>query len=335
MSRKLNATIHDIARHAGVGVGTVSRVLNGSPNVSEATRDHVLEVIAKHGYRPKSAAQILRTSQTNVIGFITDEIATTPFAGNVIRGAQDAAWEHNKLLFLVNTNRNPDLLTAAIEVMLDRQVEGLIYAAMFHQPVTLPENIYQLPAVLVDCYSEDGRLPSVTPDEVQGGYDATTHLLAKGHRRIGLINLTEDIPAKVGRHAGYQQALSDHGIGYDATLVCERYGEADAGYDGTLALMQLPDPPTALFCFNDRMAMGAYNALRKVGKTIPTDIAVMGFDNQEVIAANLHPSLSTMELPHYKMGQWAVNYLMTHTNQPNLPPVQTKLHCPYIHRDSI
>lgn len=335
MRYKRHTTIHDIAKQAGVGVGTVSRVLNDSPNVSPTTRDHVLQVIAEHGYRPKSAAKILRTSQTHVIGFVTDEIATTPFAGNIVRGAQDAAWEQGKLLFLVNTNRKSDLLATAIETMLERQVEGIIYATMFHQPVTLPKNIYEAPAVLVDCFTEDRRLPSVVPDEVQAGYVATTLLLAKGHRRIGLINLTNEIPAQVGRQQGYRQALADQAIAYDDALVCYRYGEAEAGYDATLELMRLPTPPTALFCFNDRMAMGTYDALRKLGKKIPQDVAVMGFDNQEVLAANLRPALSTMELPHYAMGQWAVNYLLEHGNQPSLPPVQTKLHCPYIQRSSI
>lgn len=335
MSRKLNATIHDIAKQAGVGVGTVSRVLNDSPNVSPATRDHVLRIIAEHGYRPKSAAKILRTSQTHVIGFVTDEIATTPFAVNVVRGAQDAAWAQGKLLMLVNTSHNPELLETAIETMLERQVEGIIYAAMFHQAVTLPANIYEAPAVLVDCFTEDRRLPSVTPDEVRAGYEATTQLLVKGHRRIGLINHDTPIPAQVGRQQGYCQALADQGIAYDPTLVCHRNGEADAGYDGTLTLMRLPDPPTALFCFNDRMAMGVYDALRRLGKAIPHDVAVMGFDNHEVLAANLHPGLSTMELPHYAMGQWAVNYLLEHAGKPSFSPVQAKLHCPFIQRESI
>lgn len=335
MTRKGSATIHDIARQAGVGVGTVSRVLNDSPKVSPATREHVLHIIAEQGYRPKSAAKVLRTSRTHVIGFVTDEIATTPFAVNVVRGAQDAAWEQGKLLLLINTNNNPDLLTTAIETLLDRQVEGIIYAAMHHQQVTLPDSIYEMPSVLVDCFIADGRLPSVVPDEVAAGYTATSLLIAKGHRRIGLINLTVAIPAQVGRQQGYRQALIDHGIGYDENLVCHRYGEADAGYDGALHLMRLPDPPTALFCFNDRMAMGAYDALRKLGKAIPQDVAVMGFDNQEVIAANLHPGLSTMQLPHYAMGQWAVNYLSDHAGQPSFTPVQTKLHCPFIQRASI
>ena len=335
MSRKAKTTIHDIAKQAGVGVGTVSRVLNDSPQVSETTRAHVLRIMAEQGYRPQSAAQILRTSQSHVIGFITDEIATTPFAGNVIRGAQDAAWQQNKLLLLVNTNGNRALLETAVETMLERQVEGIIYAAMFHQPVSLPANIHEAPTVLVDCYSEERDLPSIVPDEVQAGYEATLTLLRHGHRRIGLANAAVKIPASLGREEGYRQALAEYGIGFDPALVGHADGEADAGYALTSTLMRLPEPPTAIFYFNDRMAMGGYDALRKLGKRIPDDVAIMGFDNQELIAANLHPPLSTMQLPHYLMGQWAVNYLLDGFANQSVAPVQIKLHCPYIERASL
>ncbi|MCB0065062.1 MAG: LacI family DNA-binding transcriptional regulator [Caldilineaceae bacterium] len=327
-------TIHDIAKTAGVGVGTVSRVLNDSPKVSNSTRALVLRVIEEQGYRPKSAAKVLRTRRTHVIGFITDEIATTPYAVNVIRGAQDAAHAQGKVLLLVNTNGNAAVLMQAIETLLERQVEGIIYAAMYHQPVTLPSNIREINTVLVDCYTEARDLPSVVPDEVQGGYDAVSRLIRQGHCRIGFANAAVDIPASRGRLQGYCQALADHQIPFDPDLVCRQDGEADAGYDLTLALMERPVPPTAIFYFNDRMAMGGYDALRKLGKRIPVDVAVMGFDNQEIIAANLHPPLSTMELPHYVMGQWAVTQLLTAAD-PSVAPVQVKLHCPYIERASV
>jgi LacI family transcriptional regulator len=310
-------------------------VLNDSPKVSAATRDLVLRVIAEQGYRPKSAAQILRTSQTHVIGFVTDEIATTPFAGNVIRGAQDAARAQGKLILLVNTDGDAEVLTKAIDALLERQVEGIIYATMFHQPVTLPPNVKEIPTVLVDCYTVERDLPSVVPDEVQGGYDAISVLLRKGHRRIGFANAAVDIPASRGRLVGYQRALADHNIPFDPALVLRKDGEANAGYDLTLALLQLADPPTALFYFNDRMAMGGYDALRKLGKRIPEDVAIVSFDNQELIAANLHPPLSSMELPHYAMGQWAVAQLLNGPADKSVAPVQAKLHCPYIGRASV
>jgi LacI family transcriptional regulator len=339
MSRRDNITIHEIARRAGVGVGTVSRVLNDSPNVSEATRRQVRQVISELHYRPKAAAQTLRTRRSSALGFITDEIASTPYAVDTIRGAQDAAWQHDKILLLVNTNNNEHLLEAAIASMLDRQVEGLIFATWFHRPASLPRNIYQLPAVLVDCFVADRSLPSVVPDEEEGGYTATELLLQQGHRRIGLINTCEDQPARYGRQAGYARALAAWGLTVDPQLIIYAGADAEHGYAGVQALMQLPHPPTAIFCFNDRCAMGAYDALRELGLRVPHDIAIVGYDNQEILAAHLRPGLTTLQLPHYAMGVWAVNYLLDETL--SLPPSghtpappQVKLPCPLVLRES-
>lgn len=332
---KTSVTIQDIARRAGVGVGTVSRVLNASPKVDPETRQHVQAIIAELGYRPKSAAKILRTRKTHEIGFVTDEIATTPFAVDVIRGAQDAAWAQGKLLVLINTNRNPQVLEAAIETMLERQVEGVLYAAMFHQQVSLPANIYELPAVLVDCFCEDRSLPSVVPDEVQGSYAATELLLQQGHRRIGHMTNVELYPARSGRIAGYQQALSDYGVPYDSALICEEWTDPQGGYRAAKQLMQQENRPTALFCFNDRMAMGTYAALNELGLRIPEDVAIVSYDNQELLAANLRPTLTSMQLPHYAMGQWAVNYLLDSKNSASSSaPPQVTLECPLVNRES-
>ena len=142
-------TIQDIARHAGVGIGTVSRVLNDHPNVSAETRGAVQQAIEELGYRPRSAAKMLRTRKSHAIGFITDYIATTPFAGNVISGAQDVAWQYDHILLLVNTNGDPALEEAAVEMMLAREVEGIIYATMWHRPVTPPKNILETNVALL------------------------------------------------------------------------------------------------------------------------------------------------------------------------------------------
>jgi LacI family transcriptional regulator len=335
MDRAPEITIKDIARRADVGVGTVSRVLNDSPNVSPATREKVRRVMAEVGYRPKSAAKTLRTRRAQEIGFITDEIASTPFAVDTIRGAQDAAWEMGKLLVLINTNNNPELLRAAIETMLERQVEGLIFATWFHRMVELPANIFELPAALVDCFVAERNLPSVVPDEVLGGYEATEVLLKEGHRRIGFLNNHERQPASFGRLEGYQRALAAYDVPYLPELVSYISADADGGYAGASALMQHPEPPTALFCFNDRSAMGAYDALRDLKLAVPRDVAIVSFDNQELIAAHLRPSLTTMQLPHYAMGVWAVNYLLRPLGEasPVLAP-QIQLPCPVVLRES-
>ncbi len=339
MGSSHDITIQDIARRAGVGVGTVSRVLNDSPNVSPATRAQVHRVMAEVNYRPKAAAKTLRTRRSSALAFITDEIASTPYAVDTIRGAQDAAWQQNFILLLVNTNNNQQLLEAAIASMLDRQVEGVIFATWYHRMAKLPAIIHRLPAVLADCFVEERSLPSVVPDEVQGGYAATELLLRQGHRRIGFINNEQSQPAHEGREQGYRQALAAWDIPFDPELVTCQFGAAEGGYAGVYLLMRLPHPPTALFCFNDRAAMGVYDALRELGLAIPQDVAVVGFDNQEIIAAHLRPGLTTLQLPHYAMGAWAVNYLLHEAPSlsspgPAVPPPQIKLTCPIVLRAS-
>jgi len=327
----------DIAREAGVSQTTVSFVLNNhssSANIPAETKDRILETAKKLSYRPNLAAKALRTNQTHTIGFITDRIATTPHAVKIIKGAQDAAWANGKLLLIVNTGSDATVTETAIEMLLERQVEGIIYAAMYHQEVALPANIYEGSSVLVDCFCADRSLPSVVPNEIQGGRTATEMLLKKGHRRIGFINNVNPIPASFGRLEGYKQALRAYGVPFDEDLVRLHASESRGGYRGTLELLQLREPPTAIFCFSDFMAVGAYDALRTLGLSIPDDVAVMGFDNYELITTKLSFPLSTIELPHYQMGKWAIQFLLEHSGE-SLPPVQHTLDCPYIERQSV
>jgi len=335
-SRSASITMKDVAKRAGVSQATVSYVINNSAgqNIPLETRERVLSAARQLGYRPNSAARNMRTQRSSFIGFITDEIATTPFAGAIIKGAQDAARSHGCILLLVNTEGAPDIENAAIETMLEHRVAGIAYATMYHRSIVPPANLGEVPAVLLDCFSEDRSIASVVPDEVGGGRTATEILLNRGHRRIGFINDIDPIPATFGRLRGYQEALAAHCVAFDPNLVTVRQSHSHGGYDGTLALLQQPDRPTALFCFNDRVAMGAYDALRKHALSIPDDMAVIGFDNQEIIAAALHPGLSTMQLPHYQMGQWAIDYLFDAAVAGG-PAVHKVLDCPYVERESV
>lgn len=328
-------TMRDVARVAGVSQTTVSFVLNNKPGVAipDETRARIEEAVEQLGYRPNIAAQTLRTNKTNLIGLVSDMIATTPHAGQIIEGAQDAAWAHGKLLLLVNTGGNKNVEEAAINMLLERQVEGIIYATMYHRLATPPPALRDVPAVLLDCFVSDRSLPSVVPDEVQGGRAAVEHLLSQGHRRIGLINDFDPIPAAAGRLEGYRAALAASGVTFDERLVVSEAADASGGYQGTMELMQHPERPTAIFCFCDRMAMGAYDALRKLGLAISEDVAIMGFDNEEIIAGHLYPPLSTMQLPHYEMGEWAVNYLVEYDAMPaGAAPIQHKIACPLVKR---
>lgn len=152
-----------------------------------------------------------------------------------------------------------------------------------------------------------------------------------------MINLAAQLSAAQGRLEGYRRALAAHGVPFDPALVRHGEGDATSGYTETLAVLRTPDRPTALFCATDRTAMGAYDAIRECGLRIPDDVAVVGFDNQTIIAEYLRPPLTTLQLPHYEMGQWAVRYLIDHADdsrQGEPPPIQQTIPCPLIIRAS-
>jgi LacI family transcriptional regulator len=337
--KKKRPSMKDVAELAGVSRTTVSFVLNDVPNanIPAATQERVMDAVKQLNYRPNVLARGLRSARTHTVGFISDEIATTPYAGQMIQGAQDLAWQYENLILLVNTGGHEEMKVPAINNMLDRRVDGIIYATMYHRECHPPETIRQVPTVLLDCYVADRSLPSVVPDEVLGGYEATRLLLQEGHKRIAFVNDATTVPAALGRLRGYAQALQEFGIVYDDALVATGRSDQAGGYGAAMKLMSVSNRPTALFCYNDRMAMGAYDALRKLNLAIPDDVAVMGFDNQEIIAAHLYPPLSTMQLPHYEMGQWAVRYLLDLIDNPENhtgEPVQQKLACAVIRRQS-
>ena len=334
------ATIKEVAQRAGVSIRTVSRVLNDNPHVANATRERVLSIIEELDFRPNAAARYMRTGQSQLIGFLTDEVAQNVFSYDLIIGAQQAAWEHEKLLFLLNTGNDPQVETQAMNMMRDHQVEGIIYATMYHRQIKGSQFPEDIPAILVNCFADDRSLPSIVPDEIGGGRLATETLLKHGHRRVGFVNVAAKEPAPLGRLEGYRQALANYGIPYDEALV--RFieepfeGIATSTYDCVLSLLQMSDPPTGIFCFNDMMALGAYDAVRKSNLRIPEDVAIVGFDNVEILAAQIHPPLTTIELPTFEMGQLAVEMLLgkvdiTQDDQ----PVQRIIECPLIVRRSV
>lgn len=334
------ATIKEVAQRAGVSIRTVSRVLNEHPHVANETRERVLRVIEELDFRPNAAARYMRTGQSQLIGFLTDEVAQNVFSYDLIIGAQQAAWEHEKLLFLLNTGNDPEVETRAINMMRDHQVEGIIYATMYHREIKRSQFPEDIPAILVNCFADDRSLPSIVPDEIGGGRLATETLLKHGHRRVGFVNVAAKEPAPLGRLEGYRQALANYGIPYDEALV--RFieepfeGIATSTYDCVLSLLQMSDPPTGIFCFNDMMALGAYDAVRKSNLRIPEDVAIVGFDNVEILAAQIHPPLTTIELPVFEMGQLAVRMLLGEGDiAQGEQPVQHVIACPLIVRRSV
>jgi len=331
--------IKDVAASAGVSVSTVSLVLNDVPGarVSQETRERVLAAARRLGYATNAIARSLRTQRTRTIGFISDVIATTPYAGRMIQGAQDAAWRAGHLLFLVNTGGDATLESHTVAALRAHQVDGIVYATMYHRELEVPAGLAQGPLVLLDARPVNRSAPFVVPDEEGGARAAVTELTDHGHRRIGFATDADPVPAARGRLAGYRCALRAAGLPEDPALVVTEDSDTAGGHRAVGRLLDLPDPPTAVFCFNDRMAMGAYRAVRERGLSVPGDVSVVGFDDQELIAAALSPGLTTVALPHYGMGEWAVETLLALVAADGAAAADRHvlMPCPLVRRDSV
>ncbi|MGY5766501.1 LacI family DNA-binding transcriptional regulator [Brachybacterium sp. DNPG3] len=328
-------TMHDVAASAGVSQAIVSLVLSGNSagRASETTAQRVREAATELGYRTNLQAKTLKTGVGEIVGLVGDEVATSPFSGQMIKGAQDRAWREGNALMTVDTGGEQELEDAAIETMLSHQVRGILYTAMYHRELEVPDAALEARTVCLNARDLSGRVPSVVPDEERGGYEATRLLLEAGHTRIGMINIFigETLPAARDRRRGYERALREAGIEPDPELVRAGSGLPADGDRGTRELLALDDPATAIFCGNDRTALGAYQALQASGRQIPEDISVVGFDDQDVLRDFFHPPLTTMQLPFHAMGERAADLLL----DPSAPAEVHPIHCPAILRGSV
>lgn len=338
MARKSRAsTMWEVAERAGVSQATVSLVLNNvqGNRVTDATRARVMKAVDELGYRTNAFAKTLRSGESGLIGFISDEVASAPFAGKLLKGAQLRAWEAGHVILGVDTYNKPELEAAAIDMMLSYRVRGVVYASMYHRVVDVPSALAGIPTVVVNAREREGRVPSVFPNEELGGYAATRVLIEAGHRRIAMINIQppdSDLPAGIGRLAGYRRALSEAGIPADPRMLRFGTGVVEDGLALTEQLMGEPDQPTAIFCGNDRTAWGAYRALEALGLRAPGDCSIVGFDNQETIAPYLQPGLTTMELPYEEMARRAVEILL---HAPSDNPIHSSIECSLVSRGSV
>ncbi|WP_181166566.1 LacI family DNA-binding transcriptional regulator [Mesorhizobium sp. B2-5-4] len=350
---KGRVTMTDIARAAGCSQATVSFVLNNSPGIrlSQQTRERVIEAARALGYSAPAFSALKQPVAAfegaafdgpafdgldGVIGFAVDQLATSPEAVVAIEGARQASWNAGNVLLVAQTMGDAVMEPRAIQALTRRGISALIYMTIFTREITAPDFLYGLdiPVILLNCYTSDYAFPAVVPSEIAGGQSSTRHLIGHGHRRIATITGEPWMQAAQDRLKGYRRALATADIPFDPELVVEGDWSASAGYAATVKLLALKDRPTAIFCQNDRTAIGCYEALKEAGLHIPADISVVGYDDEE-IARHLFPPLTTSILPHMAMGQWAIEQLEAPAQVGRGRYPITKLECPLVERESV
>lgn len=342
-------TLADVASTAGVSPSTASLVLSGRASELRISREVEQRVVAAADelqYRPNIVSTALRTGTTQTIGLVSDTVATSQLAGDMIKGALEAARERGVMLFFGETEGDPTVERGLLQAMHDRQVDGVILASMFTRTITVPTGLGTGPAVLLNALAKPkAPLPAVVPDEVEAGRAAARVLLDAGHREgihlIGAGPTMHDVPpwsvAAVERLSGIYDVFQTAGVTVGGGHQCYEW-LPDDGFAATQAVLSATRP-RALICFNDRLAMGVYQALDDAGLTVPMDVSVVSFDDHP-IASWIRPKLTTVALPHYELGRTAVDVLFGEIDRqrrgrPAAVDTVHRIPMPVRHRESV
>ncbi|MFK4008753.1 catabolite control protein A [Bacillus safensis] len=304
-----NVTIYDVAREANVSMATVSRVVNGNPNVKPTTRKKVLEAIDRLGYRPNAVARGLASKKTTTVGVIIPDISSI-FYSELARGIEDIATMYKYNIILSNSDQNTDKELHLLNTMLGKQVDGIVFMGGNITDVHVEEfKRSPVPIVLAASVEEQAQTPSVNINYEQAIYDSVQLLVEKGHKRIAFVSgpMTEPINS-VRKLAGYKRALEEAGIAFDDALVAEGDYSYDSGIEALAHLLEQSDKPTAVIAATDEMALGVIHGAQDRGVSIPEDLEVIGFDNTR-LSLMVRPQLTTVVQPTYDIGAVAMRLL--------------------------
>ena len=302
-------TIRDVAAHAGVSLGTASRVLSGNPATSPEARTRVGEAVTALGYRPNMQARSLRLTRTNAIGLLVSDVRN-PFFADVAHAAEQAALGADYVTLLGNANENVDQQDRYIETFLNQRVDGVVLAPQGRGSGSLQALVDSgMPVVFVDRTVDGFDVPSVTTDSRTGMTEAVAHLAAAGHDRIGFIGGPQAVSTGRERYDAFVAALPDHGRDVDHALITFGDFQEESGIRATEQLLATPTPPTAVIAADNLMALGALAAIRSRGLRIGSDIDVIAFDDIEWLA-HYDPPISVIAQDADAVGRCAVELLM-------------------------
>lgn len=309
----MRPSVADVAKLAGVSTATVSRVLNDSASLRPATRDKVQQAIETLGYQLPSSNNNVSPKPTQAVMILVPDIEN-PFYSCVVNGIENTAKKHNISAMLTTTGGTNDSIGLYLEQLKRQQICGVISLDPMRAQSSLPKNIAKLPWVACSEYVPDSPVAYISIDHRQAAKDAVLYLIARGHKRIAMVNSDESYIYAQQRRNGYEEALQSSGI-----KVREDYIQAIGGVDyplGELAahrLLTLNEPPTAIFAVSDTLAIGVMKAVFRAGLKVPEDVAVVGFDDLP-IADMFEPSLTTIAQPAFEIGENAMQMLMHRLN---------------------
>ncbi|WP_254505672.1 catabolite control protein A [Bacillus altitudinis] len=304
-----NVTIYDVAREANVSMATVSRVVNGNPNVKPTTRKKVLEAIDRLGYRPNAVARGLASKKTTTVGVIIPDISSI-FYSELARGIEDIATMYKYNIILSNSDQNTDKELHLLNTMLGKQVDGIVFMGGNITDVHVEEfKRSPVPIVLAASVEEQAQTPSVNINYEQAIYDSVQLLVEKGHKQIAFVSGPMSEPINSMRKlAGYKRALEEAGIAFDEALVAEGDYSYDSGIEALANLLEQSDKPTAVIAATDEMALGVIHGAQDRDVSIPEDLEVIGFDNTR-LSLMVRPQLTTVVQPTYDIGAVAMRLL--------------------------
>lgn len=311
----MNITIYDVAREANVSMATVSRVVNGNPNVKPATRKKVLEVIERLGYRPNAVARGLASKKTTTVGVIIPDISNIFFA-ELARGIEDIATMYKYNIILSNSDQNKEKELHLLNTMLGKQVDGIVFmGGNITEEHVVEFERSPVPIVLAGSIEPFNKIPSVNIDYKQAAYDAINEFIERGHKNIAiLIGPLHDPINKELKLEGYKEALQNAGIPYNEELVIEGDYTYDSGIEAWQKLSEQQTKPTAIFAGNDEMALGVVHGAQDDGIIIPEQLEVITSDNTR-LALMVRPQLTSVVQPLYDIGAVAMRLLTKYMNK--------------------
>ena len=301
----MKPTIYDVAEKAGVSIATVSKVINNTGRISDKTRKKVNLIMSELNYHPSFVASALTGKRTQTIGLLIPNIAN-PFYSEFARNLEDRAHELGYSIVICSTDYNEEKEKKYVSLLMRKQVDGFIITSGFTNVGLIQEVIDQkIPVALIAYSIPTLSLNSIGIDDYKAGYQATAHLAELGHKRIAVI--AETVQSSNDRVRGYKDALKEYQLEFDINLYIETKATVEDGEIATDKLLNVEEPPTAIFAFNDILAIGTMQCAKKRGLSIPENLSVIGCDNT-ILA--LIPSLTTMGQPLREMGYEAADILI-------------------------